>query len=56
MVSHWESEEAHQEWTRSEAFRQAHAGVRADFIAGPPEFKKYDVRIASDPDGPKGQV
>ena len=47
VVSHWENEQAHSDWTKSEAFRQVHSGFRSDFILGPGEFHAYDVRVAS---------
>ena len=47
VVSHWETKEAHDLWTRSEAFRRAHTGMGADFIMGRGEFAEYDVRAAS---------
>lgn len=48
VVTHWESKEAHHGWTRSEAFRQAHAGPRPDFLLGG-EFSTYEVRLSSSP-------
>ena len=47
VVTHWESKEAHNQWTRSEAFKAAHSGPRADFIVGHPEFGGYEVRLHS---------
>ena len=48
VVTHWESREAHRQFTRSDAFKQAHSGgVRADYIIGHPHLTNYDVRIAS---------
>lgn len=40
----WESREAFEAWTRSEAFRQAHrgAGAHADIYLGPPELEVFD--------------
>ncbi len=49
VVTHWESKEAHHQWTRSEEFKAAHSGPRAGFILGHPEFSGYDVRLLSDP-------
>ena len=49
VVTHWESEDAHHQWTRSESFRQAHAGPHPEFLLGPGEFRTYDVRISSAP-------
>ncbi len=53
VVGHWESKEAHDEWTRSEAFRQAHAGPHPGFLMGRGEFHSYDVRLSSTPAGVK---
>ena len=41
----WESRAAFEAWTRSEAFRQAHAGAGAarDIYLGPPQFEGFDV-------------
>ncbi|TNF59110.1 MAG: antibiotic biosynthesis monooxygenase [Rhodobacteraceae bacterium] len=41
----WESEAAFQDWTRSEAFRQAHrnAGGSRDMYLGPPELEIFDT-------------
>jgi heme-degrading monooxygenase HmoA len=41
----WESGEAFSEWTRSEAFRQAHAnaGDTKGIYLGPPKFEGFDV-------------
>ena len=47
VVTHWESREAHDLWTRSESFREAHSGPRSDFIVGHPEFGGYEVRLTS---------
>lgn len=49
VVTHWESKEAHHQWTRSEGFREAHSGSRPDFLVGHPEFGSYEVRLASRP-------
>ena len=47
FVSHtiWASREAFTEWTRSEAFRQAHqqAGGHRDLYLGPPRFEGFEV-------------
>ena len=48
VVTHWDSEEAHNAWTRSEAFKQAHSGPRMDSILGHPESKQYDIRLCAD--------
>ncbi len=45
-ISHstWESAQAFQAWTESEAFRKAHAqGGSKGLLAGPPEFSGYEV-------------
>ena len=47
VVSHWETEAAHDQWTQSESFGRAHSGLRSDFIMGHGEFSAYDVRISS---------
>jgi len=41
----WESGEAFGEWTRSEAFRQAHAnaGETKGIYLGPPKFEGFNV-------------
>jgi len=41
----WESAEAFQDWTRSEAFRKAHAsaGSAKDVYLGPPQFEGFEV-------------
>ena len=49
IVTHWESEESHAEWTRSEAFRQAHAGPHPDYILGG-QPRGYDVKISYGPE------
>ena len=40
----WESAEAFENWTRSEAFRRAHAGAgsRRDLYLGPPQFEGFE--------------
>ena len=43
VVTHWETEEHHHTWTRSDAFRSAHAGGPPDFLLGPGEFHTYEV-------------
>ncbi len=50
VVTHWDSEKSHAEWTRSEAFRQAHAGPHPDYILGG-QFKAYDVKFSYGPEG-----
>ena len=41
----WESRSAFQDWTKSEAFRKAHAnaGARRDIYLGPPKLECFDV-------------
>ena len=51
IVTHWESREAHTQWVRSDAFRQAHAGPHPEYLMGPGEFKTYDVRYSFNPKG-----
>jgi heme-degrading monooxygenase HmoA len=43
--SHWESRQAFEAWTKSEAFRQAHkdAGGSRDVYAGPPQFEGFEI-------------
>lgn len=43
--SEWDSREAFEAWTRSEAFRKAHesAGGARDMYLGPPEFEGFEV-------------
>ena len=45
--SEWDSREAFEAWTRSEAFRKAHenAGARRDIYLGPPEFEGFEVKL-----------
>jgi heme-degrading monooxygenase HmoA len=40
----WESKEAFEAWTKSEAFRKAHAnaGSRKDIYAGPPQLECFE--------------
>ena len=42
--STWESGEAFEAWTKSEAFRKAHAsaGGRKDIYLGPPQFEGFE--------------
>ncbi len=51
VVSRWESEEAHSQWTKSESFKQAHSGPPADFILGHGEFSGYQVKMSVAPEG-----
>jgi len=41
----WESREAFEAWTQSDAFRKAHAqaGGRRDIYLGPPNFEGFEV-------------
>ncbi|HKK31767.1 MAG TPA: antibiotic biosynthesis monooxygenase [Alphaproteobacteria bacterium] len=41
----WESREAFEAWTRSEAFRKAHAGAgeTRHIYLGPPRFEGFDI-------------
>lgn len=41
----WDSREAFENWTRSEAFRRAHAsaGAARDLYLGPPRFEGFEV-------------
>ncbi|MDX9740609.1 MAG: antibiotic biosynthesis monooxygenase [Gammaproteobacteria bacterium] len=41
----WDSAEAFENWTRSEAFRKAHAGAggRRDLYLGPPQFEGFEA-------------
>ena len=41
----WQSEQAFLDWTKSEAFRQAHAnaGASRDIYLGPPQFEGFTV-------------
>lgn len=43
----WDSRAAFEEWTRSEAFRRAHAnaGAARDLYLGPPQFEGFDAVI-----------
>ena len=50
VVTHWESEDAHNQWVRSDSFKRAHSGPPADFISGHGEFSSYDVRLSTQPE------
>lgn len=41
----WDSRTAFEDWTRSEAFRKAHAnaGQAGDIYAGPPQFEGFEA-------------
>jgi len=43
----WESREAFEAWTKSEAFRQAHAnaGGKKDMYLGPPQFEGFEAVV-----------
>lgn len=43
----WESREAFEGWTKSEAFRKAHAnaGAKKDIYLGPPQFEGFESVI-----------
>ncbi len=43
--SEWDSREDFEAWTRSEAFRKAHAGAGGsrDIYMGPPQFEGFEV-------------
>lgn len=43
--THWQSRQAFEDWTRSEAFRKAHAGAGQTRImyAGPPKLELFDA-------------
>ena len=43
----WDSREAFEAWTHSEAFRKAHAGAGAskDVYLGPPQFEGFEVAL-----------
>jgi heme-degrading monooxygenase HmoA len=47
FVSHstWDSAEVFEAWTRSEAFRAAHAnaGTKRDIYLGPPQFEGFEA-------------
>ena len=45
--STWESKTAFEAWTRSEAFRKAHANARpkTDIYLGPPQFEGFESVI-----------
>lgn len=44
----WESREAFDAWTHSEAFRKAHAGAgqRRDIYAGPPKLECFEAVLS----------
>ena len=46
VVSRWELEEHHNQWLRSDSFKQAHSGPPTDYIMGHGEFSSYQIRLA----------
>ena len=44
-LAKWESRDAFEAWTKSEAFRKAHAsaGRRKDIYLGPPQLECFEV-------------
>lgn len=46
VVSRWESEEHHNQWLRSDSFKQAHSGPPTDYIMGHGEFSSYQICLA----------
>ncbi len=47
VVTRWESEEAHDAWTQSESFRQAHSGPPLEGLLGHGEFNGFDVLFST---------
>ncbi len=47
VVTRWESKGDFQNWTKSDSFKQSHAGPRPTFILGG-ELGNYEVKISSD--------
>ncbi len=46
--SEWENQQAFEDWTKSEAFRKAHAnagGSKKDIYLGPPQFEGFSSVI-----------
>lgn len=46
--SEWETQQAFEDWTKSEAFRKAHAnagGSKKDIYLGPPQFEGFSSVI-----------
>ncbi|MBI3092582.1 MAG: antibiotic biosynthesis monooxygenase [Candidatus Tectomicrobia bacterium] len=45
VLTHWESQEAFEAWTKSDSFKQAHAGPRPpkEMYAGPNVFEMHEV-------------
>jgi heme oxygenase (staphylobilin-producing) len=51
VMTRWDSAESFLAWTRSDAFKQAHAGGRPDFLAGGGHPAGYDIVLSREPDG-----
>lgn len=47
VVTRWESEEAHDAWTRSDSFKQAHSGPPLEGLMGHGEFNGFDVLFST---------
>jgi len=45
VVTHWESEDDFKNWTRSDSFKESHAGPHPNYILGG-ELATYDVKIS----------
>jgi heme oxygenase (staphylobilin-producing) len=45
VVTHWESEDDFKNWTRSDSFKESHAGPHPTYILGG-ELATYDVKIS----------
>jgi len=50
-MTEWTDQEAFEAWTRSEAFKQAHSGPRADFFVAPGEPAGYEIAVTREPEG-----
>jgi len=46
VMTRWQSMEAFIAWTRSDAFKEAHAGGRPDFLAGGGHPAGYEVALS----------
>ena len=46
VVTQWNSQEAHAQWTQSESFKRTHSGPPLEGLLGRPESRGYDVRHA----------
>ncbi|MDA0269995.1 MAG: antibiotic biosynthesis monooxygenase [Chloroflexi bacterium] len=54
-ISHstWETRQAFEDWTNSEAFRKGHAqGSLMGILAGPPQIGLYDAVLTQEAGGP----